>query len=138
MSGTDEAVSTAPPKRRAPRSNASGTAQVAASVAAPPADVVKAVPQPRRGRAGGEVEVHAAAAVSGNNHSSNVVVVSFAEESLDAQVAQVAAKIAELQTVHEALTAEQQSRQRVKQLSDELAAATARYVDVETAARKVS
>ena len=64
-------------------------------------------------------------------------VVSFAEEaSLEAQAAAVAAKIAELQSVHNSLTRELDARSRVKQLSGELAAANARCAELEATALK--
>jgi hypothetical protein len=64
-------------------------------------------------------------------------VVSFAEEaSLEAQAAAVAAKVAELQSVHDSLRAELDLRSRVKQLSGELAAANARCAEMESAALK--
>ena len=73
----------------------------------------------------------------GSDNDAPVVVVSFAEEaSLEAQAAAVAAKIAELQSVHDSLTRELDARSRVKQLIGELAAANARCAELEATALK--
>ena len=113
-----------PPKGRVGRGRPHSNGGVANGVPAP--DFPQAgLPQPTR------------PAAEADAPGLPTLVVSFGEEaSLEAQAASVASKIAELQSVHESLLSELAARSRVKQLSSELAAVTARCADLEAAAFK--